>query len=225
MKVAASAGPSEAQARAAVVAAVRRLDAAGLNRGSTGNASHRWHDGAQDGMLITPSGSGADVAADDLVFVGDDGRTGGRWQPSSEWPLHRAAYRARPDRRAVLHTHAVHATALACLGRALPAFHYMVAVAGGADVPLVPYAPFGSQALADGVAVALAARDACLLAQHGLVSAGPTMASALRVMVEIESLCQTYLLALSVAEPARLDAAEMARVVERFGHYGQQARR
>jgi L-fuculose-phosphate aldolase len=213
----------EGQARAAVVAAVRRLDAAGLNRGSSGNASQRWHDGRQPGMLITPTGMGAEVEAEDLVFVADDGRVSGRWQPSSEWPLHRAAYRARPQRQAVLHTHAVHATALACLGRALPAFHYMVAVAGGADVPLVPYAAFGSDALAAGVAAALADREACLLAQHGLVSAGVSMEAALRVMFEVEHLCQTYLLALAVAEPPTLDAAEMARVVQRFRSYGQRA--
>jgi L-fuculose-phosphate aldolase len=221
----ASAGPTEAEVRAAIVDAVRRLDAAGLNRGSTGNASHRWHDGRQGGMLITPTGMGAELEPEDLVFVGDDGQVQGRWQPSSEWAFHRAAYRARPDVQAVLHTHAVHATALACLERPLPPFHYMVAVAGGHDVPLVPYATFGSQALSDGVGAALAARDACLLAHHGLVSCGATMARALKVMVEVESLCQTYLLALPAGEPASLEAAEMDRVLEKFRHYGRAARR
>lgn len=212
---------AEVEARRAVVDAVRRLDETGLNRGSTGNASHRW----RDGMLVTPTGMGAELVADDLVFVGDDGRVEGAWAPSSEWQFHRAAYRARPDVQAVVHTHAVHATALACLGRPLPAFHYMVAVAGGDDVPLVPYATFGSEALSSGVGAALAARDACLLAQHGLVACGPTMARAMKVMIEIESLCQAYLLALSVGEPARLPADEMARVREKFAGYGRSARR
>jgi L-fuculose-phosphate aldolase len=212
-----SGASEEAAVRQSVVDAVRRLDALGLNRGSTGNASHRW----RDGMLITPTGVGAELDAADLVFVRDDGAVEGRWQPSSEWAFHRAAYRVRPDVQAVLHTHAVHATALGCLGRQLPAFHYMVAVAGGDDVPLVPYATFGSEALSDGVAQGLSARLACLLAQHGLVSAGVTMAQALKVMVEVESLCQTYLLALAVGEPPLLERAEMARVLEQFSRYGR----
>lgn len=218
---AASGGVSEGEARAALVEAVRRLDASGLNRGSTGNASHRW----AGGMLITPSGMGAEIETEDLVFVADDGSVQGRWQASSEWPFHRAAYRARPDVQALLHTHAVHATALGCLGRTLPAFHYMVALAGGDDVPLVPYATFGSETLSTGVATALRQRDACLLAQHGLVSCGPSMAQALKLMVEVESLCQAYLLALAVGEPALLGADEMARVLEKFRRYGQPGRR
>lgn len=216
---------TEAQARGAVVEAVHRLDALGMNRGSTGNASHRCALGGRAGMLITPTGMGAELGADDVVHVADDGTLTGRWQPSSEWQFHRAAYRARPDVQAVLHTHAVHATALACLDRPLPPFHYMVAVAGGADVPLVPYHTFGSEALSTGVAAALAHRNACLLAHHGLVTCGTSMTQAMKVMIEVEGLCQTYLLALPVGEPTRLDAAEMDRVVEKFRHYGQTARR
>jgi L-fuculose-phosphate aldolase len=210
----------EAAVRQSVVDAVRRLDALGLNRGSTGNASHRW----RGGMLITPTGAGADLAPGDLSFVADDGTVEGRWQPSSEWHFHRAVYRARPDVAAVLHNHAVHATALGCLQRKLPAFHYMVAVAGGDDVPLVPYATFGSEVLSDGVGRALAARDACLLAHHGMVSCGATMAQAMKVMLEVEGLCRTYLLALAVGEPAVLPADEMARVVAKFRRYGQTRR-
>jgi L-fuculose-phosphate aldolase len=211
----------EARARQGVVDVVRRLDALGLNRGSTGNASHRWG----QGMLITPTGAGAEVAPEDLCFVHDDGRVGGTWAPSSEWKFHRAVYRARPDTMAVLHTHAPHATAVGCLGRPLPAFHYMVAVAGGDDVPLVPYALFGSDALSQGVAQALSTRDACLMAQHGLTSCGATLAGALKVMVEIEALCRTYLLARAVAEPPVLDAVEMKRVLRQFKAYGRRRAR
>lgn len=215
----------EAAARAAVVEAVRRLDVLGLNRGSTGNASVRWARAGQPGMLITPTGAeAASLQPQDLAWVGEDGAQDGPWAPSSEWRFHQAAYRARADIQAVLHTHAVHATAYGCLGRPLPAFHYMVAVAGGADVPLVPYATFGSEALAAGVASALSARWACLLAQHGLISAGATMAQALKVMVEVESLCQTYLLARSAGAPPILDNDEMARVLEKFRSYGQTRR-
>lgn len=206
--------------REAAVAALRRLDALGLNRGSTGNLSVR--DG--DGMWITPTGMGADdTGADDLVWLGRDGSVRGRWQPSSEWPFHRAVYAARPDVGAVVHTHSVNATALACLERPLPPFHYMVAVAGGDSVPCVPYRLFGSEALSQCVADALGERDACLLAHHGLVAAGRTLAQAVKVAIEIESLCEVYLKALAVAGPPLLSAAQMAEVIERFERYGQPA--
>lgn len=221
-ETAACAPGDEATARAAVVDAMRRLDALGLNRGSTGNASLRWARAGRPGMLITPTGAdAASLQPADLCWVGDDGTRQGPWAPSSESPMHQAAYRARPDATAVLHTHAEHATALGCIGRALPAFHYMVAIAGGDDVPLVPYASFGSEELARGVAQALQSRRACLLAQHGLVSTGRTMAQALAVMTEVESLARTYLLALGAGSPAILDAEEMAKVVRRFEDYGR----
>ncbi len=213
---------AEAAARQSIVETMRALDRLGLNRGSTGNASVRWSRKGSPGMLITPTGADAErLGPEDLCWMGDDDVVEGPWAPSSEWQFHRSAYAARAGRGAVLHTHAEHATALACLGRPLPAFHYMVAVAGGADVPLVPYHTFGTEALADAVGGALAERDACLLAQHGLLTAGPTLAHALKVMREIESLCKTYLLALSVGSPQILDDAEMVRVVEKFRHYGQ----
>jgi len=216
----------EARLRDDMSAALRRLDALGLNRGSTGNLSVRIPRDGRDGMLITPTGMGADeLRPQDLVWVGDDGEVQGDWQPSSEWPFHRAAYRARADLGAVVHAHAPEATALACLDRLLPAFHYMVAIAGGDDVPLVPYHLFGSEALSQGVAAALARRDACLLAHHGLVAAGATLARAMKVAVEVESLCGMYLKALAVAEPATLSAEDMAAVIEKFRAYGKAARR
>ncbi len=212
--------------REAMSAALRRLDALGLNRGSTGNLSARAARGGRDGMLITPTGMGADeLRPQDLVWVADDGEVQGDWQPSSEAPFHRAAYRARPDLGAVVHMHSPEATALACLDRKLPAFHYMVAIAGGDDVPLVPYHLFGSEALSEAVGVALARREACLLAHHGLVAAGPTLARAMKVALEVESLCGMYLKALAVAEPALLSREQMAAVIEKFRGYGKAARR
>jgi len=217
---------TEAQARDAVVAAVRRLDTLGMNRGSTGNASHRWALDGIDGMLITPTGMGADeLQAGDLVWVGTDGRVRGAWQPSSEWHFHQAVYRTRPELQAVVHTHSTHATALACLDRPLPAVHYMVAVAGGDDVPLVPYFTFGSEQLSQAVGAAMAGRDACLLAHHGLVAAGVNMGRAMKVVQEIESLCEVYLKALAVAEPVLLSAEQMAEVITKFKAYGKTARR
>ena len=207
--------------RDAVVAAVQRLDALGMNRGSTGNVSARQG----QGMLITPTGMGAEgLRPQDLVWVGFDRSVQGHWKPSSEWHFHQAAYLARPDLHAVVHTHSTHAAALACLRRPLPAFHYMVAVAGGDSVPLVPYFTFGTEALSRAVALALQNRDACLLANHGLVAAGVSVAQAMKVVQEIESLCEVYLKALAVAEPALLGADEMALVIDKFRSYGRTAR-
>jgi len=208
---------NEASLRDSVVQAVQRLDARGLNRGSTGNASTRMG----GGMLITPTGMGAELTPQDLPFVAWGGTTRGRWKPSSEWHFHEAVYKARPDVQAVVHTHSANATALACLRRPLPAFHYMVAVAGGDSVPLVPYFTFGTEELSAAVARAMADRDACLLANHGLVAAGATMAQALKVVEEIESLCGMYLQTLAVGEPTLLSAAQMAEVLEKFRSYGK----
>ena len=207
--------------RQAAVAAIRRLDALGMNRGSTGNLSLR--SGA--GMWITPTGMGADeLRPQDLVWLGWDGTPRGDWRPSSEWHFHQAIYAARPDLQAIVHAHSVHATALACLRRPLPAFHYMVAVAGGDSVPCVPYHLFGTEALSLAVAQAMLDRDACLLANHGLVAAGTTLQRAMKVAQEIESLCETYLRALAVGEPVLLSADEMSAVIERFRRYGKAAR-
>ena len=213
---------NDTELRLAVVHAVQRLDALGMNRGSTGNVSARQG----QGMLITPTGMGADgLTPKDLVWVGLDGTVRGDWQPSSEWHFHQAAYLARPDLQAVVHTHSTHAAALACLRRPLPAFHYMVAVAGGDSVPLVPYFTFGTEALSAGVGQALQDRDACLLANHGLVAAGATVAQAMKVVQEIESLCEVYLKALAVGEPHVLSADEMRVVIDKFRSYGRTARR
>ena len=215
----------ESAQRAQAVQAMVRLDMLGLNRGSTGNLSLRCARDGRPGMLITPTGMGADaLRAQHMVWVGDDGAVVGDWLPSSEWHFHQATYAARADVNAVVHTHSVHATALACLQRELPPFHYMVAVAGGDSVPCTAYYGFGSVALSQAVAQALATRDACLMAHHGLVAAGTTLASAMKVAIEVEALCEIYLKLLPLGEPARLSTLQMAEVLEKFRHYGQTRR-
>jgi L-fuculose-phosphate aldolase len=207
--------------RESAVLAIRKLDAMGMNRGSTGNLSLRQG----PGMLVTPTGMGADdLRAQDMVWLGFDGTQRGDWQPSSEWHFHQAIYQARPNLHAIVHTHSTYATALACLRRELPPFHYMVAVAGGDNVPLVPYHLFGTTALSDAVAQAVKNRDACLLANHGLIAAGASLAQAMKVVQEVESLCQVYLQTLAVGEPVLLTQEEMAQVMDKFKTYGRAAR-
>jgi L-fuculose-phosphate aldolase len=213
---------AETPLREQAVLAMQRLDTLGLNRGSTGNLSLRCARDGRQGMLITPTGMAADtLCAQDMVWVGDDGEVQGDWLPSSEWHFHQATYGARADVHAVVHTHSVNATALACLQRELPAFHYMVAVAGGDSVPCTAYHTFGSVALSQAVTLALTARDACLMAHHGLVAAGATLAAAMKVSIEVEALCEIYLKLLPLGEPARLSREQMAQVLDKFRHYGQ----
>jgi ribulose-5-phosphate 4-epimerase/fuculose-1-phosphate aldolase len=189
-----------------------------LNRGTAGNLSTR--DG--DGCLITPSGVKPDALANEAIVALDaDGaaRIPGQ-RPSSEWRFHHAIYASRPDALAVVHVHSPHATALACLRRPLPAFHYMVAVAGGPDIRCAPYATFGSQALARAAIAALDGRFACLLANHGMITLGRDVSGAIDLAIEVEELARQYLLALTVGEPVILPTAEMQTVVEKFKTYG-----
>lgn len=210
---------SEFGMRSGIVAAAREMSRLGLSPGRSGNISCR----APGGMLITPTGLGYEhMTAEDIAFVGDDGaRRAGERAPSSEWHFHLAAYAARPDRSALVHTHSMHATVLACAHMPIPAFHYMVAVAGGKDIPCVPYATFGTQALASLVASGLAQRDACLMANHGLVALGSTPAGALELAREVEVLAEQYCKLLAIGAPHIIDDAEMAIVIEKFKTYGQ----
>ena len=205
--------------RAGVVETARRMSESGLSHGRSGNVSAR-HD---CGMLITPSGVPYDTLTPDEIVHVDAGGTASGGKPSSEWCFHPAAYPARPDAGAVVHCHSPAATALACAHRPIPAFHYMVAVAGGADIPLVPYATFGTPELAAHVAEALATRKACLMANHGQIAAGKDLDAALELAGEVENLAAQYLEVLKLGEVYLLDDTQMNEVLETFKSYGQNA--
>ena len=211
----------ELSARRAVIETALTMSRTGLSPGRSGNVSCRFG----DGMLITPSGMAYDtLTPTDIVFVGDDGCvSSGSRKPSSEWHFHLAAYGARPEAGAVVHTHSMHATVLACAHQPIPAFHYMVAAAGGADIPLVPYALFGTDELARNVARGLAHRRACLMANHGQIATGETLAAALELAAEVETLAEQYSKVLMLGPPRLLTAAEMDAALERFKTYGQKA--
>lgn len=208
--------------RERVIATALGMNAAGINRARAGNVSARWRAGGFDGFLITPTGVAYDrLSPDDVVAVARDGEARGRLAPSSEWRFHRDVYAARPDAHAIVHTHAPFCTTLACLGRGIPAFHYMVAVAGGRDIRCAPYATFGSQELADAAVAALARRRACLLANHGMIAIGADLDRALGLAIEVESLAETYWRVMQIGEPVLLDDDEMDRVLAKFATYGQ----
>ena len=206
---------------AAVVRTAQALDAAGFCPSKSGNVSVRHC----ERVLITPSGLPyAAMLPDDIVEIDLEGRrTGGsERKPSSERPFHAAIYKARPDATAIVHTHSPYATALSCARRDIPAFHYMIALGGGADIRCANYATFGTQALADNAVAALEGRRAVLLANHGVITIGQTLAGAQTLAGEVENLARQYLALLAAGlAPAILDAPEMERVTAQFKGYGR----
>jgi L-fuculose-phosphate aldolase len=205
--------------KAAVLATARAMNTERLNRGAAGNVSVR----CRDGFLITPTGMAYEACeADDMVFVGFDGSPGGCRKPSSEWRFHRDIYAARPEAGAIVHAHAPFAVSLACMGCAIPPFHYMVARFGGKDVRCADYATFGSQELSDAVVRALEGRCACLMAHHGMVAFGRDLDSALALAVELEALCEQYWRVLQIGAPHLLPDDEMERVLAKISTYGRQ---
>ncbi|MGH8520994.1 MAG: class II aldolase/adducin family protein [Gammaproteobacteria bacterium] len=207
--------------REAIVATARELSASGLNVGTAGNLAAR----TADAFLVTPTGIPyADLKPEQIVEVTLAGEVRGRaLRPSSEWRIHRDIFIARPEVGATLHAHAPHATALACCRMGIPAFHYMVAVAGDRSIPCAPYAAFGTQALSDHVVGALRSRRACLMANHGMMVVGIDLKDASRLAHEVEFLARLYCLSLQIGAPVILSNAEMAEVLARFRTYGQQS--
>ena len=211
----------ELELRQAVIATARTMSQRGLSPGRSGNVSCRWG----TGVLITPSGMAYDqIEPADVVEMAADGAVASKSRkPSSEWRFHLSAYKQRPDMQAIVHTHSMHATVLACAHKSIPAFHYMVAAAGGRDIPLVPYATFGTDALSQHVATGLASRNACLMANHGLIAMGATLAAALELAADVEVLAEQYWKVLTLGKAHVLPDAEMDLVIEKFKSYGQKA--
>jgi L-fuculose-phosphate aldolase len=205
--------------RLEIIETAQATNALGINKGTAGNFSHR----AEEGFFITPSGLPyRDCEPEDIVYVNQDGISDGRRKPSSEWRFHRDIYDARPEVEAIIHLHSPHATALACLEKSIPAFHYMVAVAGGINIRCAPYATFGTQELSERAVAALERRKACLLAHHGIITLGEGLGEALSIAIEVEGLAEMYLNCLQVTEnPPVLGEHEMERVLKRFKTYGQ----
>jgi L-fuculose-phosphate aldolase len=196
-----------------------RFHADGLAVGTAGNASVRLPHGA---LAITPTGVPYDrVRAGDISVVDRGGRLTAGLAPSSELALHRAVYGEREDAGAIVHTHSPRATALAVAGREIPAIHYLVAPLGG-RVPLVPYHPYGSEELARAAAAVLRPPvNACLLAHHGVVTLGSSLAEAYERAVLVEWLAFVYGEAARWGEPPTLDPSAVAEAARRLASYGQ----
>lgn len=195
------------------------MNCSGINQGTSGNLSVRFG----EGMLITPSGIPYDsLTSADIVYVDGSGNCDGPRRPSSEWRIHHDIYHSREDAKAIVHAHPAECVALACMHKAIPAFHYMVAVAGGRNIRCANYATFGTQELSNHVLQALQNRKACLMANHGMICLESGLDRALSLAIEIEQLAKSYLRCLVVGHPVLLENEEMDRVLEKFKTYGVQ---
>lgn len=207
------------ETREAMIDACLWMNAQRLNQGTSGNISVQ----VEDGILITPSGIPyADVSPDKIVRIGPEGPPddGLPYAPSTEWPFHQRLQTARPDMPVVLHAHPPWCSALAAQRRGIPACHYMIAAFGGRDVPLVDYALYGSESLANGLAEALTDRHGCLMANHGATVLGETIERAKWRLDELETLARTYLFSHIGGTPHILSDSEMSEVLASFASYG-----
>jgi L-fuculose-phosphate aldolase len=210
---------TEADLREKMAQVMKAMDARGLNRGTSGNLSARWG----EAMMVTPSGVAPErLTGEMMVLVQPDGSTAeGAMRPSSEWRMHQQILNRRPDANAVVHCHSRHATILACAGREIPSMHYMVAVGGGASVPVAPYATFGSVELAEAVVDTLDGRSAALMANHGQIVVARNLDAALSITEEIEEQAAVYWGTLAIGGPKLLSQDEMGVILQRFKGYGQ----
>jgi len=213
---------TETTLREDIVAQCRALNASGLNQGTSGNISVRHG----ERMLISPSAIPYDRMTPQMIVSvalrDADGAYDGPLKPSTEWRFHRRILLERPGTAAVVHAHPAHCTALAMARRDIPACHYMIAAFGGNSVRCAGYAPYGTDALAELAMQAMAGRTACLLANHGMIAVGETLAKAMWRAVELEALARHYILSLAVGGPVLLSDEQIAETLEGFGHYGLQ---
>ncbi len=208
---------NEQAKRQSIIDACREMNRLGINQGTSGNISLR-HD---DGMLITPTSVPYDIMqAEQIGFMKLDGAPEAGQRPSSEWRFHRDILKARADVNAVVHAHPPYATILAIMGREIPAIHYMIACAGGETIRCAPYATFGTAELSRHAVAALEGRSACLLAHHGMIVVGSSIAKAMWRAVEVETLARQYHGALQIGTPPLLSKDEIENVRACMAGYG-----
>ena len=221
----ADAAPGESVLRRKILELCREMNATGLNQGTSGNISARHG----DDMLITPSGVPYETMTPDMIArmaVDDDtGAWEGPCRPSSEWHFHRAILQSDDGYGAVVHTHSTFATVLSMSRTTIPACHYIIAAFGGSDVRCADYATYGTSELSDNIIRAMKDRSACLMANHGMVTAGADPDEAMRAAVELETLSRQYYHARASGETIILPDEEIAVVREKFKDYGLNAQK
>jgi L-fuculose-phosphate aldolase len=207
----------EQEKRQSIIDACRRMNALGINQGTSGNISLRH----EAGLLITPTSVAYEaMQPEQIVYMGLDGAHDPSQRPSSEWRFHRDILQARPEVDAVVHAHPPYCTILAIMGLEIPPVHYMIACAGGDTIRLAPYATFGTQELSEHAVGALEGRSACLLEHHGMIAVGPSLAKAMWLAVEVETLARQYYGCLQIGKPRLLPKEEIENVRARMAGYG-----
>jgi L-fuculose-phosphate aldolase len=205
--------------RKAVIATCLKMNEEGINQGTSGNVSVR----TDEGFLITASGIPYHkMKPEHVVEMDFEGGYVGEFLPSTEWRMHMDILKHRPEANAVVHTHSIYATALACLRKDIPAFHYMIGIGGGTSIRCSDYAEYGTQALSDAMLKAMEDRSACLLGNHGQIAFGNDLAKALWRAGEVEAISHQYWASLLAGKPVLLNEAQMTTVLARFKTYGKQ---
>ena len=207
--------------REALVDYGKKLSLEGLCPGTSGNLS--VYDPDSGLMAITPSGLNYfETCPEDIVITDLSGNiVDGGLRPSSELNLHAAFYRAKPEARSVVHTHSVFCTTLGILGEPIRAVHFMIGAANSREIPLAPYVTFGTQALAETAVRFCGGSKAVLLANHGLVTCGGSLADAFELAVTLEYVAQLQYRARCAGSPNVLDDEQVDAAIERFRSYGQ----
>src|SRR6201992_27961 len=203
--------------RQSIIDACLRMNALGINQGTSGNISLRH----EAGMLITPTSVPyEDMRSEQIVYMGLDGSHDPLQPPSSEWRFHLDILKARPEVNAVVHAHPPYSTMLAIMGLEIPPVHYMIACAGGDSIRCAPYATYGAPELSAHAVKPLEDRSACLLAHHGMIAVGPSLAKPMWLAVEVEALARQYHGCLQIGTPPVLSKGEIEHVLGRIAGYG-----
>ena len=197
-----------------------KLNTTNLSPLRSGNISVRSIENSIEGFLITPSGKKYDtLKEEDIVFVSNDGNHNTNLKPSSEWRFHKDIYLKKSDAKTIVHAHSPHATAVSAHGKDIPAFHYMIALAGGDSIKCSKYATFGTQELSDNIIYALENRKACLMSNHGQVAFGENLESAFELAEELENICHQYINTIKLGDPKILSSSEMDVILEKVKNY------
>lgn len=208
------------ETREKIIEMCLEMNRSGLNQGTSGNISVRFN-GA---MLITPSGVPYENLKPEHIanmsLENDLYEWEGPFKPSSEWHFHRAILQANPDFSAVVHTHSTFSTVLSISQRSIPACHYMIAAFGGNNVNCADYATFGTPELSNNILQAMSGRSACLLSNHGMITAGKDLDKAMWAAIELETLSKQYYYASLLGDMTILSDEEMSIVLEKFKSYG-----
>ena len=207
--------------RSQVIKFAKKLNITNLSALRSGNVSIRAKEKNVNGFYITPSGvKYSSLKTKDIVFVTLTGRFDRKkGKPSSEWRFHQDIYVNKNDAKAIVHAHSTCATAVSTHNKSIPAFHYMVGVAGGNDIKCAKYATFGTRNLSKNILIALKNRSACLISNHGQIAYGKNLENTFELAQEVENICHQYINALRIGIPKILSKKEMKIVLEKMKNY------